>query len=64
VHGSNVRNLSIHYLELQLAKMLCLSIISYVFASTKLEKRAEKVLPRSEGMEGEMAQTMYAHRNT
>jgi hypothetical protein len=52
--------------------MLCL-IIAYVFSSTKLEKRAEQVLPGSEGLwrgegggrgqGGEMAQTMYAHVN-
>jgi hypothetical protein len=52
--------------------MLCLSYYSYVFFSTKLEKRAEQVLPGSEegrgervgmGDWGEMAQTMYAHVN-
>jgi hypothetical protein len=41
-------------------------------SSTKLEKRTEQVLPRSEGVgeervgvgqEGDMAQTMYAHMN-
>jgi hypothetical protein len=45
------------YLHLKLANMLCLSyyllyvflIISYVFSSTKLEKRAEQVMPGSEG---------------
>jgi hypothetical protein len=36
------------YLYLKLAKMLCL-IIAYVFSSIKLEKRAEQVLPGSEG---------------
>jgi hypothetical protein len=49
--------------------MLCLPYYAYVFSSTKLEKRAEQVLPGSEGKEGwggqggEMAQTMYAHVN-
>jgi hypothetical protein len=47
-------------------------IIAYVFSSTKLEKRAEQVLPGSEqggkrrrgcGQGKEMAQTMYAHVN-
>jgi hypothetical protein len=47
-------------------------IIAYVFSSTKLEKRAEQVLPGSKGIRGrvmglrvgvEMAQTMYAHVN-
>jgi hypothetical protein len=46
-------------------------MIAYVFSSTKLEIRAEQVLPGSEGggdergqgMGGEMAQTMYAHVN-
>jgi hypothetical protein len=32
--------------------MLCLLIIAYVFSSTKLEKRAEQVLPESEGVGG------------
>jgi hypothetical protein len=35
------------YLYLKLVKMLC-RIISYVFSSTKLEKRAEQVLPGNE----------------
>jgi hypothetical protein len=47
--------------------------ISYVFSSTKLEKRAEQVLPGRQGGEGErmrgqgpgeeMDQTIYAHMN-
>jgi hypothetical protein len=50
--------------------MLCLSYYCYVFSSTKLEIRAEQVLPGSEqgraeeggGWQGvEMAQIMYAH---
>jgi hypothetical protein len=49
-----------------------LLIIAYVFSSTKLEKRAEQVLPGSEGVRGEgvgweqkaeMAPTMYSHMN-
>jgi hypothetical protein len=46
-------------------------LFAYVFSSTKLEKKAEQVLPGSEwgqeereGVEGrgeEMAPTMYAH---
>jgi hypothetical protein len=44
--------------------MLCLSYYWYAFSSTKLEKRAEQVLPGSKGGQGgEMAQTMYAHVN-
>jgi hypothetical protein len=53
--------------------MLCLSYYAYVFSSTKLEIRAEQVLPGSEGekgrrgwgcgQRGEMVQTMYAHVN-
>jgi hypothetical protein len=53
--------------------MLCLSYYVYVFSSTKLEKRAEQVLPGNEGgsggegggegQRGEMTQTMYAHVN-
>jgi hypothetical protein len=50
----------------QLAKTLCLPCYAYVFSSTKLEMRAEQVLPGSEGVGGhgeEMTQTMYAHLN-
>jgi hypothetical protein len=52
--------------------MLCLPYYDYVFSSTKLEIRAEQVLPGSkggrgkrvvEGAGGEMTQTMYAHVN-
>jgi hypothetical protein len=53
--------------------MLFLPYYAYVFSSTKLEIRAEQVLPGSEvgrGVEGgegwqgrEMTQTMYAHVN-
>jgi hypothetical protein len=53
--------------------MLYHSYNCYVLSSTKLENRAEQVLPGSEegvGREGgdrehgrEMAQTMYAHMN-
>jgi hypothetical protein len=52
--------------------MLCLSYYAYVFSSTKLEIRAEQVLPGSEGggrigwgwgQGEEMTQTMYAHVN-
>jgi hypothetical protein len=53
--------------------MLCLSYYAYVFPSTKLEIRAEQVLPGSKrgwggesgdgGQGGEMTQTMYAHVN-
>jgi hypothetical protein len=45
MHGSNARTSLYDYLYLKLAKMLCLP---YVFSSTKLEKRAEQVLPGSE----------------
>jgi hypothetical protein len=40
-------------------------VTSYVFSSTKLEKRAEQVLPGSEGVGtgAKMAQTMNAHMN-
>jgi hypothetical protein len=47
--------------------MLCLPYYAYVFSSTKLEIRAEQVLPGSDGEWGEegqgreMTQTMYAH---
>jgi hypothetical protein len=41
--------ISLHsYPYLKLAKTLCLSYYCYVFSSTKLEKRAEQVLPGSE----------------
>jgi hypothetical protein len=57
--------------------MLCLPYYAYVFSSTKLEIRAEQVLPGSErgrgkvggrgrwgrGAGGEMTQTMYAYVN-
>jgi hypothetical protein len=33
--------------------MLCLPYYAYVFSSTKLEIRAEQVLPGSEGKRGE-----------
>jgi hypothetical protein len=36
----------------QLAKMLCLSYYAYVFSSTKLEIKAEQILPESEGVGG------------
>jgi hypothetical protein len=47
--------------------------MAYVYSSTKLEKRAEEVLPGSQGIGerrrgwgsrgGEMAQIMYTHIN-
>jgi hypothetical protein len=53
--------------------MLCLPYYAYVFSSTKLELRAEQVLPGIEGgmgekggggrQGGEMTQTMYAYVN-
>jgi hypothetical protein len=43
------------YSYLKLAKMLCLSYYAYVFSSTKLEKRAEQVLPGSKGDGGKGA---------
>jgi hypothetical protein len=48
--------------------MLCLSYYAYVFSSTKLEIRAEQVLPGSEGGGkggrcGKMTQVMYIHVN-
>jgi hypothetical protein len=53
--------------------MLCLPYYAYVFSSTKLEIRAEQVLPGNEGEKGgqgrgrgaggEMTQTMSAHEN-
>jgi hypothetical protein len=53
VHGSNTRNLSVYLSLSQLAKCYVFLIIAYVFTSTKLEKRAEQVLPGSEeGGEG------------
>jgi hypothetical protein len=49
------------------------SLYAYVFSSTKLQIRAEQILPESErgrrgeggggGQGGEMTQTMYAHVN-
>jgi hypothetical protein len=52
VHGSNARNLLYRYPYLNLQKCFVFLIIAYVFFSTKLEKRAEQVLPGSEGMVG------------
>jgi hypothetical protein len=62
------------YLEISLSqasKNAVFLIISYVFSSTKFEKSAEHILPRSQevgekregvgDMEGEMAQTIYIH---
>jgi hypothetical protein len=53
--------------------MLCLPCYAYVFSSTKLEIRAEQVLPGSEkgrgreggggGQGGEMTEAMYTHVN-
>jgi hypothetical protein len=47
--------------------MLCLPYYAYAFSSTKLETRAEQILPGSksggEGQGKEMTQTMYAHVN-
>jgi hypothetical protein len=53
--------------------MLCLSYYVYVFSSTKLEIRAEQVLPGSKGewqervgkggQGGEMTQRIYVHVN-
>jgi hypothetical protein len=46
-----------------------MSFLLLLMSSTKLEKRAEQVVPISEGggervgAGGEMAQTMYAHMN-
>jgi hypothetical protein len=73
VHGSNARNLSVKLSLSQLAKTLVFLIIAYVSSLTKLEKRAEQVLPGSEGGWGrkegkggqgeEMIQTMYVLMN-
>jgi hypothetical protein len=52
VHESNARNLSIYLSLTQLAKTLCLPYYAYVFSSTKLEIRAEEVLPGSKEGEG------------
>jgi hypothetical protein len=49
--------------------MLCLPYYAYVFSSTKIEIRAERVLPGSKGegwgggQGGEVTQTMYVHVN-
>jgi hypothetical protein len=48
--------------------MLCLPYYVYVFSSTKLEIKAEEILPGSEGRERrgpgeETTQTMYTHVN-
>jgi hypothetical protein len=48
VHGSNVRISLYNCLYLKLAKMLSF-LLSLMSSPTKLEKREEQVLPRSEG---------------
>jgi hypothetical protein len=73
VHGSNARNLSVSLSLISTSKThFIFLIIAYVFSSTNLEKRAEQVLPGSEGVKGkgkgrgqeeEMTQTMYTHMN-
>jgi hypothetical protein len=54
VHGSNARNFSV-YLSLSQTSKYAMSflVIAYVFSSTKLEKRAEQVLPGNKGLGGE-----------
>jgi hypothetical protein len=69
VHGSNARNLSVLLSLTQLAKMLCLSYYAYVVSSTKLEIRAEQIVPGNKvglggvignhGQGGEMTQCMH-----
>jgi hypothetical protein len=49
VHESDARTLSVQLSFTQIAKTLCLPYYAYVFSSTKLEIRAEQVLPGSEG---------------
>jgi hypothetical protein len=74
VHGSNARNISILLPLSQTSKTSMSFLLSHMFfPSTKLEKRAEQILPGSKGdgrgeggggvQEGEMAQTMYADMN-
>jgi hypothetical protein len=74
VHGSNARNLPcIAIFISSQQKCYVFLIIAYVFSSTKLEKRAEQILPGSKGaggerkevggQRGEMAQTMKTHMN-
>jgi hypothetical protein len=68
-----LENISVLLSLTQLARRLCLPYYAYVFSSTKLEIRAEQILPGSEvGRGGEdsvrgqgenMTQTMYAHVN-
>jgi hypothetical protein len=53
VHKSNVRNLCVQLSLTQLAKMHCLPCYACIFSSTKLEIRAEQVLPGSEGVREE-----------
>jgi hypothetical protein len=48
----NARILSVYLSLTQLAKMLCLPYYAYVFSSTKLQIRAEQILPGS-GVEEE-----------
>jgi hypothetical protein len=52
VHESNARNLSVELSLTQVAKTLCLPYYAYIFSSTKLEMRAEQVLPEVRGGAG------------
>jgi hypothetical protein len=69
LYGSNARNLSVKLPLTQLGKILCLSYYAYVFSSTKLEIRAEQILPGikrvwwGEGDGGEQGgeMTQYMH---
>jgi hypothetical protein len=60
VRGSNARDLSVQLSLPQLPQHYVFLIITCIYSSTKLKKRAEQVLPGSEGggqgQEGEMAQ--------
>jgi hypothetical protein len=48
VHKSSARNISVQLSLTQLAKTLFLPYYAYIFSTTKLEIRAEQVLPGSE----------------
>jgi hypothetical protein len=53
VHESNARNFSVYLSLTELAKTFCLPYYAYMFSSTRLDIRAEHVLPGSEEGMGE-----------
>jgi hypothetical protein len=63
VHGSNAKNISVWLSLTNKNALLCLSYYAYVFSSTKLERRAEQVLPGSRGVGGKREEHRAGGRN-